>query len=113
MKVLALLLLFALGACTASAAVAAPRLRVTSLTPLTIRGSGFRDHERITVVVRTAASRVQRRLVADGSGAFRVRFTPYLAVDPCRGSIRVVATGRAGSRATAKRECRPADPQAP
>ena len=115
MKVLALLmLLFALaGTCAASATVAAPRVRLTFLTPLTIRGSGFRKHERVTVVVRTAASHMHRRLEADGSGAFRVRFASLLAVDPCRGAIRVVATGTAGSRATTKRDCRPADPQTP
>jgi hypothetical protein len=96
----------------AALASTGPKLSIRGLAPLTVAGERFAARERVTVTVRVAGRRVARRAVTAGArGVFRVRFSPFLAVDPCRGSIVVTAAGTAGSRASVRRPCRPPDPQ--
>jgi hypothetical protein len=98
----------------ASPARVAPTLKITSRAPLTVVGSGFASRERVTITVTRATRRVAARgVVAGAGGAFRVRFSPLLVTDICRGSLTVVARGAAGSRTSATRTCRPPDPRAP
>jgi hypothetical protein len=82
-----------------------------SLAPLTVVGGGFAARERVALTVRRAAKRVaSRRVSATPRGSFRARFTPLLAADVCRGSLVIVASGAAGSRASVSRPCRPPHP---
>jgi hypothetical protein len=109
-------LVAAISAISASSAPAreGPVLRIRSLAPLTVVGRGFAAQERVAITVRRAAKRVaRRRVLATRDGALRARFSLLLVTDTCRGSLVVVASGAAGSRASVSRPCRPPDPQAP
>jgi hypothetical protein len=91
-----------------------PTLRITSLAPVSVVGTGFAVRERVSVRLTVAGRRAAtRRTIADGRGAFRVRFVRVFAASVCRGSIVVSASGAKGHQATARRRCRPPDPQAP
>jgi hypothetical protein len=111
-----ILLIVAVSAIAASTAPArvGPVLKIRSLAPLTVVGSGFASRERVAITVRRAAKRIAyRRVFATRDGAFRTRFSPLLVTDTCRGSLIVVASGTSGSRASVSRPCRPPDPQTP
>jgi hypothetical protein len=88
-----------------------PALAVVRTGPLTIKGSGFDASERVrlTLTIRRPRAAVSTR--ASAAGTFTVRFPPLIAIEPCRGTIIVAASGSAGNHASWKRECRPADPQ--
>jgi hypothetical protein len=91
-------------------ATTAPSLRLVTLTPLTLRGTGFRARERVrvTLTIRTRAQR--STLKAGARGAFTYRPATFVVVDPCRGTIVVTAVGISSARkATWKRACRPPD----
>lgn len=76
-----------------------PSLRLASLAPLTLRGTGFVPRERVRIEVSgTAAAR--RRTLALASGSFTVRFDG-VALTRCD-FVRVVAVGSRGSRAVLK-----------
>ena len=97
-----------------SLAQTAPTLKIRSLVPLTVVGSGFAAHERVALTLRRAGKRVTtKRVLSSLGGTFRARFSPLVATDSCRGSLVVVALGTAGSRASVSRSCRPPDPQTP
>jgi hypothetical protein len=77
-----------------------PRLRLLDADPVAFRGTGFKAHERVRVVVY-AGSRTTKRVAAGVRGGFVVRFA---GVDPnaCAG-FGASAVGSEGSRATFKR----------
>ena len=112
-----ILLAFAVIAISAGTNVPArvgPVLKIRSLAPLTIVGSGFASRERVAITVRRAAKRMaRRRVLATQGGAVRTKFSPLLVTDTCRGSLVVVASGASGSRASVSHPCRPPDPQTP
>jgi hypothetical protein len=83
-------------------------LRIVDWTPLTVRGTGFAAGEQVRLTLRTGRPRtVSRTTRAGRSGTFRAAFGLLVALDPCRGTLVVTATGSRGSRATVKRPCRP------
>jgi hypothetical protein len=84
-----------------------PQLTLSASAPLVARGTGFAAGDRIAV--RLAVGRVVR-LVRDGNGMFRARFSALVAIDPCHGRIVVTATGSTGTLARASRACRTPPP---
>jgi hypothetical protein len=74
-----------------------PTIHVTRIIPVTVAGTGFTAGERVKVVVRIPA--VYRKTV---TASRRGRFTAIfrIATGKCM-SIRALATGNKGSRATA------------
>jgi hypothetical protein len=106
-------IVLALGAGTPAQATSsvAPSLRLVRLTPLTLRGSGFRVGERVRITVSFRRIRAARTVRADRRGRFTFRYTTLLALEPCRGTLVVTAVGTSSARrATYKRPCRPPDP---
>ena len=92
----------AIAATTAPARVSTrPTLRQLDAESLVLRGSGFKVHEHVRVVVRTPETHAAKRVIASTRGRFTVRFT---TVDPntCTG-FSAVAIGTEGSRAGFKR----------
>ncbi|MGH3103535.1 MAG: hypothetical protein ACRDN6_05500 [Gaiellaceae bacterium] len=86
----------------------AASLRPVSLAPLTVRGTGFVPSERVRVTLAVGRRSTHVRSVKAGSdGRFTVAFDLLLAVDPCRGTLVVTATGSRGSRAAYTKVCRP------
>jgi hypothetical protein len=107
-------LLAFLAAGAASAAQDQAGLRIAKVTPLTIAGSGFPAGSRVRVAAATAGKvRARITVPATAAGSFVARFSPLLAVEPCRGALVVTATASSGERAAAKRPCRPGDAQTP
>lgn len=91
-----------------------PELRVVRDTPLTVAGSGFAAGERVRLTLRTGRARAFVRNAQAGSeGRFRTAFPLLVALDPCRGTIVVTATGSRGGTATWKRACRPPSTRPP
>jgi len=82
------------------AATIQPRLRLLDADPVAFRGTGFKAHERVRVIVY-AGTRAAKRATAGVRGVFIVRFT---GLDPnaCAG-FSASAVGSKGSRATFKR----------
>jgi hypothetical protein len=58
---------------TSAATAGSARLRVTSLSPATVRGTGFVPGERVRVTV-AAGSSATRRVLAGPAGGFVARF---------------------------------------
>ena len=73
------------------------QLMVSSLSPPSLRGSGFRPGENVTVRMREGASKGTKRVRANASGSFVVRY-PALPAGDC-GGMNVTAAGDKGSRA--------------
>ncbi len=71
-------------------------LEIVSLEPLRVRGEGFRPGERARVTVRVDGRASVLRARAGRRGAFVVR----VAADGCVSSVRVVAVGDRGTRAS-------------
>ena len=95
--VVTLLVLAVAGSVSAPAATATARLRVTDLAPFTIRGTGFKSHERV-LLVAVAGGRYVRTVQASSAGSFSVVFRG-VSVRGCQGYA-VRATGNRGSRAS-------------
>jgi hypothetical protein len=97
------------GAAPAAQGRPHPALRLVTVSPLRVHGSGFGTRERVRVRV-VGASGATRRVRAGRAGGFSVTFA-RIAVDPCS-SFTVTAVGRSGRRATLRRralaECPPA-----
>lgn len=98
------------GAAAATRADSKAALRLTSTSPVTLRGSAFKPGERVTLTVReTAASgRRVRKVTAGRLGGFVARFPALLGADRCE--VVATAVGNRGSRATLKTPqalCRP------
>jgi hypothetical protein len=108
----AIVLLLALVVVTVGALEAAAKperrasLRLVDDAPVTFRGSAFAPREEVRVTLTRQGRRFVRNTRASARGVFRVRFG-LIAIDVCRGAIRVVASGDRGSRATYRRACRP------
>jgi hypothetical protein len=82
------------------------RVRIVTLSPLVVRGSGFKARERIRV---TATPGGVRHVVSTAGGRFRATFAA--PVDRCLG-LSVAAVGARGDRAALKLPqpaCPPAD----
>lgn len=86
-----------------------PQLRLVDSFPLTLAGAGFKQSERVTLVVYVNDARHAKRIRATLRGAFNVAFQGVDAVDRCSTDIWARATGSHGSKATMKR----AQPQCP
>ena len=71
-------------------------LEVVSLEPLRLRGEGFRSGERARLTVRVDGRASVLRARAGARGTFVAR----LVTDGCVSSIRVVAVGDRGTRAS-------------
>jgi hypothetical protein len=101
-----LLTLVLIGLVTASTATASsPHLRITALSPLTLRGTGFAAHERVRVTVNAELS-ATRRVFTGSGGGFVARF-PAITFRYCTASmIRAVgATGDVATLRVAAPEC--------
>jgi hypothetical protein len=85
---------------TGGTATIQPRLRLLDSDPVGFRGTGFKAHERVRIVVY-AGARAAKRTTAGVRGAFVVRFA---GLDPnaCAG-LAASAVGSMGSRAAYKR----------
>ena len=96
-----LLLLAAILAAVAAApsglARTHPTIDVTRIIPITVKGSGFKAGERVTVVVRSPAFH-RKTVTASRRGTFIAAFRS--AASKCA-SIHATATGNNGSRASA------------
>jgi hypothetical protein len=97
------LLLIALAALALAISAGAARtkatLRLTSLQPVGVRGNGFAARERVRVQLSGGVTGT-RRVTATARGTFTMRFADVNA-DRCS-SVRVVARGSDGTRATLK-----------
>jgi hypothetical protein len=71
------------------------RILPTSFTPLTLKGTGFKPGENVTVRVLESAAKGTKRVRATSSGAFTLRLGTR--IDRCKG-MSVTATGDKGSR---------------
>lgn len=80
-----------------------PRLVIASERPLVVVGRGFRTGERVSLTASIGSQDVRRSLAADSQGRFIARFR----TGPVCGPIYVQATGRRGSRASARRHVIP------
>jgi hypothetical protein len=76
---------------------AAPSLRAVDLQPLTVRGVGFKQQERVKLLVSLPTHAATRLVRADARGRFRITFSTRL--DRCDSAV-VQARGARGSRAT-------------
>jgi hypothetical protein len=108
MKALVSSLAALLAVVTALAAQAAvkPTLRATSLTPLSVRGTGFAAQERVRLTAY-GPFRATKQVQADRLGRFAARFAR--PVESCNAMVLVTAVGPR-SRATLRiplRECPP------
>jgi hypothetical protein len=105
--VLVALAVAVLAATGATAPTAKPRLTMIAAAPVTVRGSQFRAHERVRVVLHEAAgATVVHRVRAGGRGRFTTSFGT-VTLGRC-GGFSVTATGALGSRATLRRPQLPA-----
>jgi hypothetical protein len=84
---------------------AKPQLRVASLKPFVVVGSGFRSDETVRVTVRTDAGATSKRDEASVGGRIGVRFAG-LRLRPCPDYV-VAASGDEGSRAALRSVPRP------
>ena len=92
----ALLVVAAVAVPTTARGLTHAKVRVVTLSPLAVRGTGFKAHERVRV---TASPGGTRRVRARGDGSFRVAFS--MPADRCAG-LSVSAVGARGDRASLK-----------
>jgi len=105
-----LVILVLIGLVTASTATASsPRIRLTTVSPLTLRGTGFAIRERVRITVNAETSATRRVLTGSGGG-FVARF-PTLTFRYCTASI-IRAVGSTGDTAVL-RIAAPECPQPP
>jgi hypothetical protein len=95
----------ALLACAGTAAQVSarprPALRLVTLSPLRVHGSGFGARERVRVRLRSLGTLVAtRRVRATRRGGFTVGFAGA-GIDRCSG-FSITAVGRSGRRATVR-----------
>jgi hypothetical protein len=99
MAAASVLLVLAAGAAQSDAVHSTPRLKLVTAAPPVVRGSAFRAHERVRLVLRRrVGAPTISHASADASGSFVATFTGVM-VNRCRG-FSIVATGSEGSRAT-------------
>jgi hypothetical protein len=85
----------------AAACDGTPRLALAGAHPVKLVGSGFCAGERLRVRARAGEARRTRRVRADDSGAFRLRFG-QLRFDPCTSDFRAFAHNSGDLRASLK-----------
>jgi hypothetical protein len=85
----------------AGATARGPLLGLVDTDPLTLRGLGFKPHERVAVRLSTVRRAVWRT-VASGAGAFTLRMPGVEDTAACTG-FSATATGEDGSKAVFKR----------
>jgi hypothetical protein len=91
-------LICALALLAASVATAQPgKLNVISGSQFVVRGTAFKPHEHVLVVVTAAGQHGSKRLSAGPGGAFVARF-PSIDIGSCA-AFTVRATGDRGSHA--------------
>lgn len=83
---------------------ALPRLRVTSMSPVSVAGSRFVHGERVRIRYGTSL-RVVR---ASRAGSFVAKFA--VSADPCNGPVLITAVGTRGDSATIKLPARACPP---
>jgi hypothetical protein len=99
MAAASVLLVLAAGAAESDAGHSAPHLKLVTTAPPVVRGSAFRAHERVRLVLRRRfGAPTISHAGADSAGSFVATFTG-VRVNRC-GGFSIVATGSAGSRAT-------------
>jgi hypothetical protein len=74
-------------------------LRLVDQNPVTLRGSGFKRRERVSISAASGGPRLVRVVRATAAGTFTVVFT-QLRFDPC--DLEARAVGGSGSRAVLK-----------
>jgi hypothetical protein len=96
----------------AGASARAAHVTVPSLSPVTVRGVGFRSRERVAITV-SAKSTHTKTVTASRLGAFRASF-PGFSIGYCE-AYTARARGNRGSTAVLKvtPECAPSGPAAP
>lgn len=77
-----------------------PALRIVDQSPLVVRGVRFRPRETVRVAVKIRARGVTKRVRSSSRGSFVTSFSS-IVLGRC-GTLRIVATGSAGSRAELK-----------
>jgi hypothetical protein len=88
------------GVAGGASATTHARLRLMDADPITFRGTGFKAHERVRVVVM-AGTRATKRTTASLRGVFVVRFS---GLDPnACSAFGATAVGNKGSQASFKR----------
>ena len=98
MAAASVLLILAAGAAGSDAGRSAPHLKLVATAPPVVRGTAFRAHERVRLVLRRRVGEpttVHAR--ADSAGSFVATFTG-VRVNGC-GGFSIVATGSEGDRA--------------
>jgi hypothetical protein len=98
MAAASVLLVLAAGAAESDVGRSAPHLKLVATAPPAVRGTAFRAHERVRLVLRRRVGEptiVHAR--AGASGSFVTTFTD-VRVNRC-GGFSIVATGSEGSRA--------------
>jgi hypothetical protein len=92
--------LIGLAVASAGSASTHPTLRLTDDASVTLRGTGFKDRERVRVMVATK-THASKSVTASTAGAFVVRFAG-MSTSACAG-FSATAVGTNGSRASFKR----------
>jgi hypothetical protein len=82
----------------ATARIARARVWLSAESPLTVRGLGFKAHERVTVTVDADRNFV-RKVTATATGSFVARWTGSVTGNGACPTILVRAAGDRGSRA--------------
>ena len=109
MRLLPVLALAAVLVPAAFAGGARPHLKVTSLAPARVAGSGFQARERVVVTVSGTATHLKRAVLTSAAGTFVARFTAGVSAPGCH-QVAVVALGARGDRAAWKSPQRPCGP---
>jgi hypothetical protein len=73
--------------------VSRPRLTIVQQSPMRLKGTGFRPHERVQVVAKGSLRSSRADATADSSGTFTVSLGGLIACD----SVTVSATGSKGT----------------
>jgi hypothetical protein len=73
-------------------------VRLTGMSPATVRGSGFYARERVTISVRGGSTVMKKSVTSTVGGAFTVRFGRAVPAAGCQG-LAVSAVGARGDRA--------------
>jgi hypothetical protein len=99
MAAASVLLVLAAGAAEGGASRSAPHLKLLATAPPVVRGTAFRAHERVRLVLRRRVGQPTiGHASADSAGSFVATFAG-IRVNRC-GGFSIVATGSEGSRAT-------------
>src|SRR5689334_7796164 len=99
MSAASVLLVLVSGAAGSDTGHATPHLKLVATAPPVVRGSAFRAHERVQLMLRRrVGAPTITHAGADSVGSFVATFTG-VRVNRC-GGFSIVATGSAGSRAT-------------